>query len=145
MGWFNKSAKKVVDQTPTAFPINFRGKAPYSKNLNEEFGVVFEDDGDTGYFYATNAAHTEIYDALHLYDRPSAKAVEPGDKIFIVWNSSRLKAGIYYHDRFQAIFDFPTKRGICRNNFGVSTPTQSGWSAQGHAWDESMEDGLKPK
>jgi hypothetical protein len=38
---------------------------------SQDFSVVFEDDGDTGYFYAlapTPSGELELLDALHVYN-----------------------------------------------------------------------------
>jgi hypothetical protein len=42
-----------------------------------DFGAVFEDDGETGYFYALDFAcgATPIVDAIHIYAVGSVKAV----------------------------------------------------------------------
>ena len=41
-----------------------------SESVGGERGVVFEDDGDTGYFYARDFSNPSpsVVDALHVYD-----------------------------------------------------------------------------
>ena len=59
--------KMNLPSEKVAHPINFNGKGVYGlENELFDFGVIFEDDGETGYFYATNKDHTEVFDALHL-------------------------------------------------------------------------------
>lgn len=134
--------KNTEPDEATAFPINFNGKGPYQKSFGKEFGVVFEDDGETGYFYATNGTHSKIYDALHVYDRNETEAIQPGEQVFVVWNPFRKRAGLYFRNKFQAIFDFISHRGTCRNGF---PPPGIEWPQSGHNWDEKLTDGLRPE
>ena len=135
-------ANSESDQV-TAFPIKFSGPAPYAKPLGGEFGVVFEDDGATGYFYATDGSNTEILDALHVYDCQTTDALQAGDQVFVVWNPARRRAGLFYRERFQAVFDFAAKRGVCRTG-APPVSASSSWSAPGHDWDEAFIGGLEP-
>ncbi len=132
------------EDVPTAHALRFDGPGPYPKELSDTCAVVFEDDGDTGYFYATDGSQQEIFDALLVYDRSDSGALQPGEEAFVVWNPARQRAGLYYHDSFQAIFDFSAKRGVCRSGFPTEVPTQFGWSKVGHGWDDSMADGIAP-
>jgi hypothetical protein len=126
------------DSQPVAFPINFSGQGPYAK-MFDDFGVVFEDNGETGYFYATNASASEIYDAMHIYDRSNGDGIDPGEEIYVVFSNERKRVGLFFHDQFQAVFDFKAQRGVCRTGF----PTTHGlWSAGGHKWDDEMIEGL---
>jgi hypothetical protein len=101
----------------TAFPITFNGKGAYSKSFDGAAGVVLEDDGETGYLYATSGDHSEIWDALHLYDRNDPHALRPDDEVFVVWNAARRRAGIYYREEFHGVYDFRARRGACRTGF----------------------------
>jgi hypothetical protein len=106
------------------------------------FSVVFEDDGDTGYFYgldlASDASSGPIVDALHLYnveavaDRQSAYPVE------IRWAEDRNRAGLFIAERCQAVFDFDEKRAVSRSGF----PPASGDFTWTHDWDEALTAGL---
>jgi len=101
--------------------------------------VVFEDDGETGYFYATDEKHATIFDALHLYNPRDPNALKVGEKGFIVWNSAYLRAGLFYHDRFQAVVDFKNRLACCRTGF----PKKFGsWSLSNHKWKEELTEGL---
>jgi len=133
--------RNAVPDEPTAHRINFTGKGPYAASFGDDCGVVFEDDGETGYFYATNAENTEIYDALHVCDRSGGDGIEPGEQVFIVWNPVRKRAGLCFRNEFQAVFDFSERRGVCRTGF----PAPDGeWSKRGHDWDETLTEGLRP-
>ncbi len=140
-GSFFRKKEDPQDNRPTAFPILYSGKGIYSRNLNADFAVVFEDDGETGYFYATDNSNSAIFDALYLYDRRVTIPVKPGDEVFIVCSPSKLKAGIFYNSQFQAVFDFSAAVGACRTGF---PPSNGNWSKCGHTWDESLIDGLQP-
>lgn len=105
-----------------------------SKSSQGEFAVVFEDDGETGYFYASNTldVDVEIYDALHVYDLndfPDSKL-----ELKIGWSPSGFQAVLMVNQEPTAVFDFIEKRGWCLNNF--PPPNESGWSVDGHEWSE---------
>jgi hypothetical protein len=106
------------------------------------FGVVFEDDGETGYLYATNESLDEILNALHLYNAGDTGQVKPGDEVFIVWNPALQKAGMFYHDQFQAVIDFRKQRACCR--MGFPPCTHKGWCQSSHEWNEALVKGLEP-
>ena len=88
------------------------------------FAAVFEDDGDTGYFYALDRAkgETPIIDAMHIYD---ANPDEPGDPVSleIEWNENATTATLLINGVSQAVYDFIAKKGTCRTGF-----------PPGHAW-----------
>jgi hypothetical protein len=108
-----------------------------------EYGVMFEDDGDTGYLYAANEKFDRIFDALHLYNSSSPRHDElrRGDQFFVVWNPVLQKAGIYYHDQFQAVIDFRNRLACCRTGFPAPMKGDDLWNTP-HMWDEKMTHGL---
>jgi hypothetical protein len=133
--------QQAPEDTPVAHPIRFTGPAPYQRPFEGTgFGVVFEDDGETGYLYATNEGMDQILDALHLYNAGDTARLKPGEEAFIVWSPSSQKAGIFYHDAFQAVIDFRNKRACCRAGF----PPPSQWCTSSHEWDSSLVKGLGP-
>jgi len=99
---------------------------------NSAFVVAFEDDGETGYFYACEkGAPTYIQDALHIYNVAQSKHMTPmGLDVF--WSSDGQVAALFIERIAHAVFDFGQKCGWCRSGFPPPAP---GWS--GHAWDES--------
>ena len=126
------------DERTTAWPIRYEGENVYQKSFpGTGFGVVFEDDGATGCFYATDETW-KILDALHLYNLGDATMPRKGDEIHFVWNQQQLKAGIFYNNRFQAIVDFRNRRACCRTGF----PPPSEWCKSEHGWVGELEDGL---
>ena len=55
---FGGGRKQEPNEPATAFPLNFTGPGVHQKQLSSKWGVVFKDDGETGYLYATDAAHS---------------------------------------------------------------------------------------
>jgi len=102
---------------------------------------MLDDDGATGYLYATNETFDEIFDSLHLYNVRGRAYPKRTDQMFIVWNVELKKAGVYYNDQFQAVIDFRNRVSCCRTGFPKKGPGL--WSAK-HAWNETMTDGLEP-
>jgi hypothetical protein len=112
-----------------------------SNSNNVPFGVVFEDDGETGYFYAVDNSRTaadEVVDALWIYDVKSSPDKSQPRTIQIRWSVNGLKAGLFVDGSPQAVFDFSARRGYNRAN----SPATSTWSRSNHAWDPSIVAGL---
>jgi len=112
------------------YPVPFAGSG---------FAVVFEDDGETGYLYATNEDANEIFDALHLYNHGRPGQLEAGDELVVVWNGALKRGGVHYHGAFQAVVDFAKQRAMCRNGF---PPADARWCRGTHDWDEALLVGL---
>lgn len=129
-----------TDVRPIAYLVNYDGPEAYQKSFEGSgYGVVFEDDGETGYLYATNEDFTEILDALHLFDRKAVAESVPGDETFIVWNPRILKAGFFFGDRFQAVVDFKNQLACCRDG----SPPPSAWCKGSHEWNPALTRGLE--
>ncbi|MGC5698811.1 DUF2251 domain-containing protein [Pseudomonas sp. NFXW11] len=101
------------------------------------FAVVFEDDGDTGYFYALDTAADDnpINDALHIYNVADVSDSDKPSVVKIGWSTDHCKAVLLINDYPHAVFDFDARQGYCRSGF----PEQvgKGWSEAGHQWDEA--------
>src|SRR4051812_21165418 len=107
-----------------------KGPSPGGRYL-----VTFEDDGETGYFFAldTTQVANPICDALHIYN---ALAVADRDQpaVFqIAWSQDGLKACLIINDDPHAVFDFEAKRGYCRTGF---PPAEPKWTNFSHDWDD---------
>ena len=90
-----------------------------SKSSRGRWGVVFEDDGDTGYFYALDlneqkAGNNPIQEALHIYDVKSVTDRSRESVAAILWSSDGEKACLLINNYPHAVFDFAAKRGYCR-------------------------------
>ena len=108
----------------------FEFKSPQGK-----LSVVFEDDGDTGFFYALDYSDKSnpIQEAMHIYD---VKAVTDKSKPSIVrieWSADGTKAGLWINDYPHAVFDFAAKQGYCRSNF----PQPAKWNVHDFLWSDN--------
>jgi len=100
------------------------------------FGVVFEDDGDTGYLYGLDQTQHEmpIVDAMQIYDVSEwSRGREVTLKI--VWNTDHSRATLFVNDAPQAVFDFARSQACCRSGFPPAI--QTGWCV-GHDWDDAL-------
>ena len=80
--------------------------------------VVFEDNKETGYFYAAETKPSlQVLDALHIYNVADVVNKEKPSKAQIVWTDDGLKAALLINDYCHAVFDFVQKAGYCRNGF----------------------------
>ena len=108
------------------------------------FSAVFEDDGETGYFYALDRDRPQdarILDGVLIYavDDLPPQVREHDTDLEIVWSADGLKAGLRIAGGLQAVLDFAAREAFCRLNL----PPVSRWSggARG-AWREGRGDGL---
>jgi len=109
------------------------------------YSVVFEDDGETGYFYALQttveaADEQPILDALHIYNVESVTDRSISSSVQIVWSEDGLKSALVINRYPHAVLDFESKRGYCRTGF---PPPSADWSAEGHDWKDSAIDLFK--
>lgn len=82
------------------------------------YAVIFEDNEETGYFYAVNRSkNIEILDALHIYDVVNVSDKAKPSTIKILWTEDMNKAILSINNYYHAIFDFKNKAGYCRNGF----------------------------
>ncbi len=114
-------------------PIVIEGAAPTGP-----FMAVFEDDGDTGYFYALDRSveGNPLQDAVHIYNTANVTERERPVLAVIGWSVDSRKVVLLINDYPHAIFDFDGKRGYCRTGFPPPNP-EGKWSVGGHSWEES--------
>ena len=110
-----------------------------SDSADQRYAAIFEDDGQTGYFYGAQYSEPgskdfSILDALHVYNVASVVDKEAIYPIEILWWPDRRRVGLFIERRCHAIFDFDLNRAICRTGF----PPASGNFTNSHAWDESL-------
>ena len=79
------------------------------------YGVVFEDDGDTGYFYA--ASKDGILDALHIYNVEDVSDKHIPNHVLILWDDACTLVALCINDYIHAVYDFVEQAGYCRNGF----------------------------
>ena len=99
--------------------------------------VVFEDDGQTGYFYALDLEQEDqpIRDALHVYDVAPEQGVTK--RLDVRWVMQGARVGLFVDDVPMAVFDFVRKQGWARSGHPPASGT-SEWSPDGHMWDVSI-------
>lgn len=86
---------------------------------DQPYYAIFEDDGETGYFYICDKRNLEdpILDALHIYDIRSVVDKEKTSLFEIMWKDGGFKTALFINAHCHAVFDFNKMEGICRNNF----------------------------
>jgi hypothetical protein len=117
------------------------GSDTYFESVSPQgrYGVVFEDNKDTGYFYALdmnrNGQENPILDALHIVNVQSVVDRDIPSTLQIAWSDDGLKAALIINKYLHAVFDFEAKRGYCRSSF---PPPDERWTEHGHQWDDSV-------
>lgn len=81
--------------------------------------VVFEDNCETGYFYAIdrNNKGLKVLDGLHIYNVENVKDKDKPSVVKILWTQDLTKAFLSINDYYHAVFDFQSHAGYCRNGF----------------------------
>lgn len=107
-----------------------RASSPRTK-----YAVVFEDDGEKGYFYGLDRENTQnpILDALHVYDVASVKDRTKPFATQILWSASGLQAVILIDRYPYAVFDFEARRGYCRTGLPAANQQYTRFS---HDWSD---------
>ncbi|HXB02550.1 MAG TPA: DUF2251 domain-containing protein [Opitutaceae bacterium] len=119
-------------------PATFEARSP-----DGHYAVVFEDEGDTGYFYALDFSQKEgspIQEAMSIYDVKNVTDKAKPSEVVLVWTADSRQAAIFINSYPHAVFDFAKKRGYCRRNF----PKPGKWGTD-FKWDESAIDVFKKK
>jgi hypothetical protein len=91
-----------------------------SQSSEYNYAVVFEDDSETGYFYALELDESggqSILDAVHIYECASIAEPERKGVIDIIWSTDWLKCALVINSYCHAIFDFDNQGGYNRNEF----------------------------
>jgi hypothetical protein len=107
------------------------------------FSGVFEDDGETSYFYAYDRANTEqpILDAVHIYNVASVVDRDRESEALIVWSPDGLKAGLLINGRLFAVLDFAARKAYSRSNF---PPPGGAWAGgEREPWSDALEELLR--
>ena len=82
--------------------------------VHDHLAVMFEDDGQTGYFYALDMRQNEqpIADMLHVYNVDSASNHHEARKLEICWDASGYLALLLINGYPHAVFDLPVSSVI---------------------------------
>ncbi|VTM24512.1 Uncharacterized protein conserved in bacteria [Stutzerimonas stutzeri] len=85
----------------------------------DHLAVMFEDDGQTGYFYALDMRQNEqpIADMLHVYNVDSASNHHEARKLEICWDTSGYLALLLINGYPHAVFDFARLVGYNGNKY----------------------------
>ena len=80
--------------------------------------VVFEDNEETGYFYAVDPVGTfSILDALQIYNVANVIDKNEPSLVKILWNETESKAFLSINNYYHAVYDFGERVGLCRTGF----------------------------
>lgn len=83
--------------------------------------VVFEDNEETGYFYAVDVNNDlKILDALHIYNVDIVTDKDIPSTLKILWSEDFNKAFLSINNYYHAVFDFQNRAGYCRTGFPSS-------------------------
>ncbi|QEE27099.1 DUF2251 domain-containing protein [Terriglobus albidus] len=125
--------------------VSFRPGKAYLSSLSPAvpWAVIFEDEGDTAYFYAIDTRRGDsddrILDAVLIYNVKHIPDAEREHLASIVWSPDGLKALLYLNGYAHAIFDFQNRCGYCRTNFPNFMEDQlSAWRTSSHAWNDDV-------
>ncbi|MDG6895583.1 DUF2251 domain-containing protein [Volucribacter amazonae] len=72
-----------------------------------QYSVMFEDNGETGYFYAIDTSKPQpVVDALFVYNVASVEQPQLVRKLEICWANNGTMALLFINDYPHAVFDF---------------------------------------
>jgi hypothetical protein len=105
------------------------------------FSVVFEDDGETGFFYGLNLENQKqpVLDALQIYNVKDILDADVSIKVEIIWSEDGLKSRLAINGFTHAVFDFESRKAYCRTNF----PPPDRRFTNSHKWKEEALDLFK--
>ncbi len=90
-----------------------------SLSLENKYGVVFEGNEETGYFYAIEidpeTRQQRILDALHIYEAEENENKQ--STLLIIWSKDWLKCALVIDEACHAVFDFENQGGYNINEF----------------------------
>jgi hypothetical protein len=101
--------------------------------------AIFEDDGETGYFYAVDLTRFDniILDAVHIYNVSNVVDRDRQSTLSIAWSQDGLKCALLINGYPHAAFDFAAQQGYCRTNCpNFDKQSQGCWSSSGHSWSD---------
>ena len=105
------------------------------------YATVFEDDGETGVFYAVDTDVEDgnpVQDALLVYVAADVTDAEQASTLEIGWSDDGLKALLLINDEPHAAFDFAARQGWCL----LALPERAvdkAWSKAPRHWSGEVE------
>ena len=139
---FSAESAVVLDlRKPTTIQSFHPGKKVLvdSASPTGRWGVVFEDDGETGYLYALDLLEQQnrknpIQEALHIYNAKNVTDKDRKSELAILWSDDGQKACLLINSYPHAVVDFAAKRAYSRTNF----PRPSKWKNHDFKWDDQV-------
>ena len=105
------------------------------------YATVFEDDGETGVFYAVDTDVEDanpVQDALLVYVAADITDADLASTLEIGWSDDGLKALLLINDEPHAAFDFARRQGWCQLARPEAAVNKS-WSKSSRDWSEDVE------
>ena len=105
------------------------------------YATVFEDDGETGVFYAVDTdveAGNPVQDALLVYVVADVTDAELASTLEIGWSDDGLKALLLVNDQPHAAFDFERRQGWCLLALPLGAVDMA-WSNGPRGWSDDVE------
>jgi len=105
------------------------------------YAVVFEDDGETGCFYAVDTDIEDgnpVQDALLVYVAADVTDAELASTLEIGWSNDGLKALLLINEVPHAAFDFARRQGWCLSALPEAAVNKA-WSKGPRGWSEDVE------
>ena len=99
------------------------GQDTFIESVSPEnrYGVVFEDDGETAYFYAIEKDEAgdgmRILDALHIRNTHPEETEADSAALKIIWARDWMKCALIIDGYVHALFDFEAQSGYNINEF----------------------------
>ena len=110
-----------------------------SRSSENNYAVIFEDDTESGYFYAAeinpSTEEIRILDMLHIYDVESIATDERQATLSLIWSTDWMRCALVINSYCHAIFDFENQGGYSRNEF---PPPNSIWTLQDRKLTDEM-------
>ena len=105
------------------------------------YATVFEDDGESGVFYAVDTDIDDgnpVQDALLVYVAADVTDAELASTLEIGWSDDGLKALLLINDQPHAAFDFAQRQGWCQLALPEAAVDKA-WSKAPRAWSDAVE------
>ena len=92
----------------TNFSRSAKASQVTHSTVHDHLAVMFEDDGETGYFYALDIRQNAqpIVDSLHVYNVDNTRNHHEARKLEICWDESGYLALLLINGYPHAVFDF---------------------------------------
>ncbi len=105
------------------------------------YATVFEDDGDTGCFYAVDTDVEDgnpVQDALLVYAVADVLDADLASTLEIGWSDDGLKTLLLINDLPHAAFDFEKRQGWCLSELPEAA-MNTAWSKASRTWSADVE------